>query len=120
MATNITSTTLESSIATAIVNDLGAACELIFWTAGDVELATLTGGSAYANVGTSPDSVDITDLVADTADTGVVGYATLATTGNAKEVIRFTDPVNDIGLSSDSFTNGDTVALTNLAVIVPV
>ena len=118
MATQITSTDLESDIADDIVTRLGANCRLRHFTSGDVELATHISGTATKNLTTTPDSVDITGLQDDTADTGTVSYSVLATSAN-DEIIRFTDPVNDIGLSSTSFTSGQTVSVTSLSVTVP-
>jgi len=119
MATNITSTALEAAITAAIVSELNPNCKLAFYTIANVELATLTGGTATADAGTSPDQVGITGLVDDTAESGDVNYAVLTDASDA-EILRFTDPVNDIGLSNGTFTLGDTISLTSLAVAVPV
>ena len=119
MATQITSTDLESDIADDIVTRLGANCKLIGYTSGDVEVFTCDTGTATKNTGTSPDSVDLTSLSDDTNATGgTVSYCVLATSLDA-EIIRFTDPVNDIGLSSASVTASDTVSVTSLSVTVP-
>jgi len=120
MATQITSTALESGIADAIVTALGANCQLRLLAAGDVEVATMTGGTAAKNTTPSPDQVDITGLADDTSATGgTVVAAVLETTGGAAEIIRFTDPVNDIGLSSATITAGQTVTVNSFSLTVP-
>ena len=119
MATQITSTDLENDIASDIVTRLGANCKLRHFTSGDALLADHTGGTAAVNAGTSPDSVDITGLADETnATAGTVGYSVLATSANV-EIIRFTDPVNDIGLSNATLSTGQTVTVTSLSVTVP-
>lgn len=121
MATQITDTGLESGIADAIVTALGANCKLKHYTSGDALLATHTTGTATKNTGTSPHSVDITGLTDESSATaGTVGYSILTTSADV-EIIRFTDPTNtnDIGLSSATFTNGQTVSVTSLSVTVP-
>jgi len=119
MATQITDTGLESGIADAIVTALGASLKLKHYTSADSLLATHTGGTATKNTATSPDSVDITGLADETnATAGTVGYSILTTSADV-EVIRFTDPVNDIGLSNATFSTGQTVTVTSLSVTVP-
>jgi hypothetical protein len=119
MATQITSTALESGIADAIVTALGASLKLKHYTSADALLATHTTGTATKNTGTSPDSVDITGLTDETnATAGTVGYSILTTSADV-EIIRFTDPGTDIGLSSTTFTSGQTVSVTSLSVTVP-
>lgn len=119
MATQITSTDLESDIADDIVTRLGASLKLKHYTSGDALLATHTGGTATKNTTTSPDSVDITTLADETnATAGTVGYSILTTSADV-EVIRFTDPVNDIGLSSATLSSGQTVTVNSLSLTVP-
>ena len=120
MATQITSTNLESDIADDIVTRLGANCELAFYDATDTELARCTGGTATKNTGTAPDSVDLTGLADDTnASAGTVSYATLESASGVAEIIRFTAPTTDIGLSGGTFSAGQTVSVSSLAVSVP-
>ena len=119
MATTITdAVTLEPGIADAIVTALGANCQLEFYNSGDTEIATCATGTATKNTATSPDSVDIASLSNDTADAGTCTYAVLATSGGT-EIIRFDDPVNDIGLTSAVFSAGQTISVTSLSVTVP-
>ena len=118
MATNISSTDLESDIASDIATRLGASCKLRHFDGTDTLLAEHTGGTAAANTATSPDSVDITGLSSATASAGTVSYSVLTTSANS-EIIRFTAPVSDIGLSSATFSASQTVTVNSLSVIVP-
>jgi len=92
--------------------DIGTSHKLILFTSGDVEVATMTYSAASGVVGSS-NPIDLTyahaNYTDDTSATGgTVNYAVIQTSGSA-EKIRFSDPTNDISLSSLTITAGDTV-----------
>ena len=104
MATTVSSVSSDN-MADSLNTDIGVSHKLKFYTSGDSLLSTCTYSAALATVGAG-NPVDLTfahgNYTDDTSATpGTVGYATIETSGDVERV-RFSDPVNDIGLSSAS------------------
>ena len=100
--------------------DIGVSHKLILFTSGDVEVATMTYSAASGAVGVA-NPIDLTYAHANytddaTATGGTVNYAVIQTSGSVERV-RFSDPTNDISLSSLSITAGDTVDVNTDVVI---
>lgn len=97
------------AIATTISGQVGSGAKLVLYTSGDAEIATL--------VHTGTATVTAQDVIFDSfaddtnATGGTVDYATIETSGDV-EVIRFTDPVNEISAPA-TVTNGDTVTVSS-------
>ena len=112
MATTVSSVSSDN-MADSLNTDIGVSHLLVLYTSGDVEVATMTYSAALGAVGVAnPITLtwahgNYTDDISATG--GTVSYATIETTGGAAERVRFSDPVNDIGLSSLDITAGDTV-----------
>ena len=122
MATTLSSVSSDNMM-DSLNTDIGTSHKLILFTSGDVEVATMTYSSASGVVGVG-NPIDLTyahgnytdDL---TAAGGTVSYAVIQTSGSTERV-RFSDPTNDIGLSSLSITGGDTVDVNvNIVVQMP-
>lgn len=111
MATTLTSVSSDN-MADSLNTDIGTSHKLILYTSGDVEVATMTYSAASAVVGSGNPIVltwahgNYTDDPSATG--GTVSYAVIQTSGSTERV-RFSDPTNDISLSSASITAGDTV-----------
>ncbi len=110
--TALTSNLMADTLNTAI----GTTHKLKLWTAGDAELATLVYSAASAVVSTvggaevlTYDEGNYTDEAA--ANAGTVSYATIETSGGTEQ-IRFTDPTNELSLTSLSLSAGDDVNVT--------
>lgn len=108
LTSNLMADTLNTSIGTAHL--------LKLFTSGDAELATMTYSAANAVVGTvsgaealTYDEANYTDE--SNANAGVVSYAVIQTSGGS-ERIRFTDPSNELSLSSLNIGAGDDVNVT--------
>jgi len=111
MATTLSSVSSDNMM-DSLNTDIGTSHKLILFTSGDVEVATMTFAAASGTVGSS-NPIDLTYAHAsytdDTSATGgTVSYAVIQTSGSTERV-RFSDPTNDISLSSLSITAGDTV-----------
>jgi len=123
MATTVSSVSSDN-MADSLNTDVGTSHQLVLYTSGDVEVATMTYSAALAAVGVG-NPIDLTwahgNYTDDTSATGgTVSYAAIETTGGAAERIRFSDPTNDIGLSSLSITAADTVDVdTDIVVQMP-
>ena len=122
MATTVSSVSSDN-MADSLNTDIGTSHKLILFTVGDVEVATMTYSAASAAVGVG-NPIDLTwahgNYTDDTSATGgTVDYAVIQTSGSTERV-RFSDPVNDIGLSSVTITAGDTVDVdTDIVVQMP-
>ena len=109
----ITLTAAQSdNMADSLNTDIGTSHILRLFTSGDVEVARADYSAASAVVG-SANPITLTYAhgnYTDDADAagGVVDYAVIQTSGGAERV-RFSDPVNDIGLSSATITALDPV-----------
>lgn len=105
-----------NNMADSLNTDIGTAHLLKLFSSGDVELATMTYSAASAVVSTvsgaealTYDEANYTDE--SDANAGTVSYAVIQTSG-ATEVIRFTDPTNELSLSSLNIGAGDDVNVT--------
>ncbi len=108
--------TPSNSMADTLNTAIGTAHLLKLFTSGDAELATMTYSAASAVVSTVTgaevltwDEANYTDEA--TANAGTVSYAVIQTSG-AVEIIRFTDPTNELSLSSLSISASDAVNVT--------
>lgn len=112
MATTLTA--LQSdNMAESLNTDIGTTHKLIGFTSGDVEVFTCTYSAASGAVQSVSNPATLTYAHTNytddaTATGGEVNYAVIQTSGSA-EMVRFSDPTNDISLSSLSITAGDTV-----------
>ena len=105
-------------------NSIGSSHELRLYTSGDVLLATLTYAASNGVVSTSGGAEVITYSEASYTDdetpvaAGTTSYATIQrTAATAREVIRFTDPATEIGLSSLIIATDEPVRVTTDIVI---
>ena len=111
MATTVSSAQSDN-MADSLNTDIGTDHLLKLFTVGDAELATMTYSNALAAVGVG-NPIDLTYAHGNytdeaSANAGTVDYAVIQTSG-AAERVRFSDPVNDIGLSSVTIEAGDAV-----------
>ena len=103
-------------------NEIGTSHKLNLHDSGDVILATLTYSAANGVVGVVSGAAAITydegNYTDDEtpANDGTVSYATIATSGDA-EMIRFTDPTTELGLSSTSILTTEPVRVTTDVVV---
>ena len=120
MATTVSSVSSDN-MADSLNSDIGTSHKLVLYTAaGAAKAATMTYSAALAAVGVG-NPIDLTWAHGNyTDDTNAIGgevvYATIETSGDVERV-RFSDPVNDIGLSSTTITAGDTVDV-NVDIVV--
>ena len=113
----VTVTALTSNLMADTLNTaIGTGHLLKLFTSGDVELATMTYSAASAVVSTVTGAevltwseANYTDEAA--ANAGTVSYAVIQTSG-ASEQIRFSDPTNELSLSSLTLSAGDDVNVT--------
>ncbi len=113
----VTVTALTSNLMADTLNTaIGNTHKLKLWTSGDAELATMVYSAASAVVSTVTgaevltwDEGNYTDEAS--ANAGTVSYATIETSGGSEQ-IRFTDPTNELSLSSLSISSGDDVNVT--------
>lgn len=110
------SATPSNSMADTLNTAVGTSHLLKLFTSGDAELATMTYSAASAVVSTVAgaevltwDEGNYTDEAS--ANAGTVSYAVIQTSG-AVEIIRFSDPVTELSLSSASISAGDAVNVT--------
>jgi len=114
--TTLTSNLMADTLNTAI----GANHKLKLWTSGDAELATMVfSGSATVSTVSGAEALtyaetSYTDEAS--ANVGTVSYATIETSAGAEQ-IRFTDPTNELSLSSLSLSAGDDVNVTTDVVV---
>jgi len=105
-------------------NSIGVSHELRLYDSGDVNLATMVYSAANGVVSTSAGAEVITYDEANYTDdetpasAGTVSYATIRrTAATAREVVRFTDPTNELGLSSTSILTTEPVRITTDVVV---
>ena len=115
MTVNVTALT-SNLMADTLNTAIGTAHKLVLYTSGDAELATMTYSAASAIVSTVTGAEVLTWSEANytdesAANTGTVSYATIETSGDSEQ-IRFSDPTNELSLSSLSLTAGDDVNVT--------
>ena len=110
------SATPSNSMADTLNTAIGTAHLLKLFSAGDAELATMTYSAASAVVSTVTgaevltwDEANYTDE--GDANAGTVSYAVIQTSGGT-EMIRFTDPTNELNLSGLILDAGDDVNVT--------
>jgi len=115
MTVNITALT-SNLMADTLNTAVGTSHLLKLFTSGDAELATMTYSAASAVVSTVTgaevltwDEANYTDEAS--ANAGTVSYAVIQTSG-ASEQIRFSDPTNELSLSSLTIGAGDAVNVT--------
>ena len=104
------------AIASAVATEVGSGGKLVLYTVGNAEIATLV----HSGTPTVTAEDVIFDSFADdtNATGGTVNYAKIETTGDV-EVLRFSDPVNEISAPA-TVTNGDTVTVaTNITYSAP-
>lgn len=111
MATTVSSVSSDN-MADSLNSDIGTDHLLKLFTVGDAELATMTYSAALGTVGAG-NPITLTYAHGNyndeaSANAGTVDYAVIQTSGTTERV-RFSDPVNDIGLSSVTIAGGDTV-----------
>ena len=119
MATTLSSVSSDNMI-DSLNTDIGTSHNLILYTSGDVEVATMTYTSSTGVVGVG-NPIDLTYAHASytddvTAAGGTVQYAVIETSGGTERV-RFSDPTNDISLSSLTIAVNDTVDV-NVDIVV--
>lgn len=110
------SATPSNSMADTLNTAVGTAHLLKLFSAGDAELATMTFAAASATVTTVTGAEVLTWSEASytdeaSANAGTVSYAVIQTSG-AVEIIRFSDPTNELSLSSLILSAGDDVNVT--------
>ena len=105
-------------------NSIGASHELRLYDSGDVLLATLTYAASNGVVSTSAGAEVITyDETNYTDDetpgnAGTCSYCTIQrTAATAREVVRFTDPTTELGLSSTTIATDEPVRCTTDVVV---
>lgn len=114
--------TSSNAMADTLNTEIGANHELRLYSAADALLATMTYAGS-ATVGTVSGAEALTYSEASYADetnatAGTVSYATIwRTAATAREVVRFTDPTTEIGLSSTTLTSGQAVNVTTDVVV---
>ena len=108
--------TPSNSMADTLNTAVGTAHLLKLFSSGDAELATMTYSAASAVVSTVSgaevltwDEGNYTDEA--TGNAGTVSYAVIQTSATA-EIIRFSDPANELSLSSLTIGAGDAVNVT--------
>ena len=111
-----------NAMADTLNTEIGANHELRLYSAADAELATMTfsGSAVVSTVGSAEvltySEASYTDEAS--ANAGTVSYATIRrTAATAREVIRFSDPTNELSLSSTTITAGQAVNVTADVVI---
>lgn len=110
------SATPSNAMADTLNSEIGTAHKLKLWSSSDTELATMTYSAASAVVSTVTgaevltwDEGNYTDEAS--ANAGTVSYATIETSGGTEQ-IRFSDPTNELSLSSLTLSAGDDVNVT--------
>jgi len=106
-----------NNMADSLNSDIGNSHKLNFHNSGDTILATCTYSAAGGVVTTATGAEVITwdegnytdDLTP--ANAGTISYATIATSGDT-EVIRFSAPTTEIGLTSTSVQTDEPVRVT--------
>lgn len=106
-----------NNAADSVNSDVGTSHKLNFFDSGDTLLATCTYAASSGVVSTVSGAEVITWSEANYTDdetpgnAGTISYATIATSGDT-EVIRFSDPTNEIGLTSTSVQTDEPVRVT--------
>ena len=108
--------TASNSMADTLNTAVGTAHLLKLFTAADGELATMTFAAASATVTTVTGAEVLTWAESSytdeaTANAGTVSYAVIQTSA-AAEIIRFSDPVTELSLSTLTINAGDAVNVT--------
>lgn len=109
--------TSSNNMADSLNTDIGTIHKLNLHSAATTILATCTYAAAAGTVSTVAGAEAITYSEASYTDdetpanAGTVSYATIATSADA-EIVRFTDPANELGLSSTSILTTEPVRVT--------
>ena len=111
-----------NNMAGSLNTDIGASHKLNLHNAATTILATMTYAAATGTVSTVAGAEAITYSEASYTDdetpavAGTVSYATIATSADL-EVVRFSDPTNELGLSSTSILTTEPVRVTTDVVV---
>jgi len=101
---------------------IGNSHKLKLYDSGDTNLATMTYSAANGVVSTVSGAEAITWAEGNYTDdetpanAGTVSYATIETSADS-EIIRFTDPTNELGLSSTTIATDEPVRVTTDVVV---
>ena len=117
MAVNHVATT-RSNLASQVLTDIGSSGQLVLYTVGDLELATLTITGTTGTV-TGPTLTFNTFNDETDANAGICSYLTIETSGSS-EIFRFNESGDGVVLSSPSIGGGDTVQCSSLTYTAPV
>ncbi len=116
------SQTHSNNMADSLNSDIGTSHKLNLHDSGDTVLATMTYSAATGTVSTVSGAEAITYSEANYTDdetpanAGTVSYATIATSGDV-EVVRFTNPTTELGLSSTTIATDEPVRVTTDVVV---
>lgn len=110
------SQTASNAMADTLNTQIGTSHTLRLYTAGDALLVTLTYAASQGVVSTDTGAEVITYSEASYTDdetpvTGAASYAAIHTSGGT-EVVRFTNPTTELGLSSTSIDSAEPVRVT--------
>lgn len=111
-----------NSMADTLNSDIGTSHKLNLYDSGDTLLATVTYSAASAVVSTVSGAEVLTYAEGNYTDdetpasAGTCSYATIATSGDT-EVVRFTDPTTELGLSSTTIATDEPVRVTTDVVV---
>ena len=114
--------TYSNNMADSLNSDIGNSHKLNLYDSGDTLLATMTYAAATGTVSTVSGAEAITYSETSYTDdetpasAGTCSYATIATSADA-EVVRFTDPENELGLTSTSIQTNQPVRVTTDVVV---
>lgn len=114
--------TYANNMADSLNSDIGTSHKLKLYDSGDTLLATMTYSAATGTVSTVSGAEAITYSEANYTDdetpasAGTCSYATIETSADA-EVIRFTSPTTELGLTSASIQTDQPVRVTTDVVV---
>ena len=106
-----------NNMADSLNTDIGTSHKLNFYSSVPTLLATCTYSAASAVVSTSSGAEVLTYDEANYTDdetpvsAGTIDYATIATSGDTV-VVKFSDPSNELGLTSTSVQKDEPVSVT--------
>ena len=116
--------TSSNAMADTLNSEISTSHELRLYSAADTLLATMTYSAAQGTVSTVSGAEAITYSEANYTDdetpaaAGTCSYATIQrTAATAREVVRFTDPTNELGLSSTTIATDEPVRVTTDVVV---
>ena len=115
--------TSSNAMADTLNTEIGANHELRLYDSGDVLLAQMVfSGSATVSTVSGAESLTYSEASYTDDETpaanGTVSYATIRRmAATAREVVRFTDPTTELGLSSTSILTTEPVRVTTDVVV---